>query len=81
MRRYGKFCGRHGAQREFVGQEGIFAHQLLVVGIIGVGAAEQPGLPEEQCLDLQDGVAVLVQQAQGRDACQPLEGVVVDAEA
>ena len=41
-----------GAQREFVGKEGILAHQLLVIALTAVGTVEQPGLPEEQCLDL-----------------------------
>ena len=72
-------CALDGAQGEFVGKEGILAHQLLVITLTAVGTVEQPGLPEEQRLDLQDGVAVLVQQAQRRDPCQAFKGLVVDA--
>ena len=71
----------HGSELEFVGEEGVFGAELVVVAVhsrlLGI---EHTSLTEKQCLDLQHRIAVLAKQAKRSATSQPLKRVVVDAE-
>ena len=80
----------HGLQRELMGQEPVFAAQLVEIavgkGLLAIalgngGGVEQSGLPHEDSLYLEEVVTVLAHGLQGDVACPLLEGVAVDAEA
>ena len=71
------------AQREFVFQERIFAAKLLVIAVVGIflQIVEHSGLSEKQGFYLRERVGMLMQQLQRQAFCEPLESVVVGAEA
>lgn len=75
-------CRVDGREREFVAQEVILPAQTRGIGVgSSLFTVEQTGLPEEECLDLQQRVGMLLQEEQRQAARQPLEGVAVHPEA
>ena len=64
----------------FPAKEGVFALQVAVV-IVDRIAVEHAGLAEEECLDLEEAVALTAYAFGGQVGGEPLEGVAVGAEA
>ena len=82
--------GVDGAEAELMGEEGVFAAELLVIGLARGGVtivggqrlrAQQPRLTEEDGLDLKKVVAVLIDGTEREGARPGIEGIAVDAKA
>ena len=74
---------RHGAETEFVGQKLVFAHQRLIVVVIGKGLSviKQACLAEKECFDLEQLVSVFAGGGERHERAPFLHGFSVDAKS